>query len=470
MALIEGQGMRPRTRFWRGPDLHDYHDNRVLSGGRISLRCVNHKQCPGHCSVFRDRTEFRETTCHNHDPNVHRLQVRSLRYALMERCRRGDQTRFKKMYAEERVRLKISAQAASRIPLVKLRTAMRRARLENRPRLPRSLKDLDKILRQGQYKALSCSLDGKDSVYAGRAGSARQKNMSLIFVSKRMLREMNRRKTGKVKELFCDATSCPTPRGLKVSQVWNISTVRSHHVIPLVRVLMRKRTKEAYLAALEKIKSLAPRLNPQKIMTDYESAEQWALGRAFLNAELHGCLFHYSKAIGAKARKLGMYKVIKKNYHVRSLVRWLTCLPSLPVASIKKGLREIARRAVKKGVAEHMVKLLQYWVRTTNASESDNRMLQDAVSVKRPNVWDFIGGVIEMEDATYCNLKVLRNPVNRLRRRPLSALANDRTIQALTEDLDAGNISVRKFIKVASYTTLRSLNRGLNGKKRKRNI
>ncbi|KAK3909688.1 hypothetical protein KUF71_017303 [Frankliniella fusca] len=391
------------------------------------------------------------------------------------------------MYAEERVRLKISAQAASRIPLVKLRTAMRRARLENRPRLPRSLKDLDKILRQGQYKPLSCTLDGKDSVYAGRAGSARQKNMSLIFVSKRMLREMNRRKTGKVKELFCDATFCPTPRGLKASQVWNISTVRSHHVIPLVRVLMRKRTKEAYLAALEKIKSLAPRLNPQKIMTDYESAEQWALGRAFPNAELHGCLFHYSKAIGAKARKLGMYKVIKKNYHVRTLVRWLTCLPLLPVASIKKGLREIARRAVKKGVAEHMVKLLQYWVRfwlpklhvlsvsgcadrTTNASESDNRMLQDAVPVKRPNVWDFIGGVIEMEDATYCNLKVLRNPVNRLRRRPLSALANDRTIQALTEDLDAGNISVRKFIKVASYTTLRSLNRGLNGKKRKRNI
>jgi len=66
-------------------------------------------------------------------------------------------------------------------------------------------------------------------------------------------------------------------------------------VIPLVRVLMRKRTTAAYRAALEKLKSLAPRFKPSQIMTDYERGEQKALEEAFPNAELHGCLFHYAK-------------------------------------------------------------------------------------------------------------------------------------------------------------------------------
>ncbi|XP_052130928.1 uncharacterized protein LOC127751419 [Frankliniella occidentalis] len=250
---------------------------------------------------------------------------------------------------------------------------------------------------------------------------------------------------------------------------------------------MRKRSKSAYLAALEKLKTLVPRFKPEKIMTDYEGAEQNALAEAFPNAEVHGCLFHYSKAIGTNARKLGMYKVMKKSPHVRSLVRWLSCLLLLPMDYIRKGFRIITRRAIKKRVSHHLVGLQGYWMRTwhpklhllsvsgcadrtSNASESDNRALQDSVPVKRPNVWDFIDGVIEMEDSTYLTIKVLDRPGNVTRSRPLSAVSNDRTIKALTEELQGGFISVRRFLKVASYTTLKSLNRGLNGKKRRRNI
>jgi len=92
---------------------------------------------------------------------------------------------------------------------------MRRARLENRPRIPHCLKDLDKILRQRQYRALS-KVGHKDSIYAGRAGSSRRKTISLIFVSKRMLKYMNKQK---ISTIFCDATFCPVPRGLRAYQV-----------------------------------------------------------------------------------------------------------------------------------------------------------------------------------------------------------------------------------------------------------
>ena len=68
-------------------------------------------------------------------------------------------------------------------------------------------------------------------------------------------------------------------------------------VIPLVRILMRRRTTASYRAALEMLKVVAPRFRPDQIVTDYEGAEQRALQEAFPNATLHGCLFHYVKVI-----------------------------------------------------------------------------------------------------------------------------------------------------------------------------
>lgn len=60
---------------------------------------------------------------------------------------------------------------------------------------------------------------------------------------------------------------------------------------------MRRRTTEAYIQVLRKIKTLSPRFNPSEIMTDFEAAEQRALASVFPSATLHGCLFHYAKVI-----------------------------------------------------------------------------------------------------------------------------------------------------------------------------
>jgi len=103
-----------------------------------------------------------------------------------------------------------------------------------------------------------------------------------------------------------------------------------------------------------------------------------------------------------------MTKLIKRSYIIRSLVRWMSALPLLPRRIIWKGFKAIGKEARKKRVMAKMLKLFQYWCRTwrpkisvlsvcgsadrtNNASESDNRMLQDAVTERRPNVWDFVG-------------------------------------------------------------------------------
>ncbi|KAK3916108.1 Sulfite reductase [NADPH] hemoprotein beta-component [Frankliniella fusca] len=404
MALVSERGIRPRTRVWRGPDNYDYHKNRKVSGGRISYQCASYylEHCLGRASSFPGGRGFRQTQPHNHDPDLFKAQSRALRLALMERCRNGDNTRFTEMYHQERRKLRIPRQAAARIPSVSLRSAMQRARLEKRPLIPKTIKALDKILRQRQYRALHRTLDKKDYLYAGRAGSASSKTISAIFATKRQLRRMK-----KVRKLYCDATFCPVPRAMKAHQVWTLSTIRQHQVVPLVRVLMRRRTTSSYEAALTKIKALSPQFQPTTIMSDFEGAQQKALGRAFPNAAQHGCLFHYARAVAGKARKLGMTKAMKWNRHVRTCVRMLCALPLLPQRYILEGFCAVGDRAIAKRISPQMVELLRYWVgfwrsklhllsvsgcsdRTSNVCESDNRNLQDAVRVKRPNVWNFM--------------------------------------------------------------------------------
>lgn len=106
--MQEGCGIRPGTSFWRGPDKYDYHFNSRMKGGRYSFRCTEYymERCPGRASVSRSGLGFRRTQPHNHDPDRYKIQYSALRHAVMERCRSGDKTPFKRMYHNERRRLK----------------------------------------------------------------------------------------------------------------------------------------------------------------------------------------------------------------------------------------------------------------------------------------------------------------------------------------------------------------------------
>lgn len=114
------------------------------------------------------------------------------------------------------------------------------------------------------------------------------------------------------------------------------------------------------------------------------------------------------QAVGTKARKLGMTRIIRKSPVVRSLIRKLCVLPLLPQSRIREGYVSIGKEIRRSKRSHVMLGLMQYWVRTwrpkmhvlsvsgctdrtNNASEIDNKLLQDSMRQKRPNVWDFIG-------------------------------------------------------------------------------
>ncbi|KAK3916107.1 Aliphatic amidase expression-regulating protein [Frankliniella fusca] len=78
--------------------------------------------------------------------------------------------------------------------------------------------------------------------------------------------------------------------------------------------------------------------------------------------------------------------------------------------------------------------------------------------------------MLELEDRTEQNRAVLNQLTKAKRPRSVSAVSNDVRIAALTEDLEEGHISVKRFLESASYTIIRAVNRGLNGRKKKKNV
>jgi len=73
-----------------------------------------------------------------------------------------------------------------------------------------------------------------------------------------------------------------------------------------------------------------------------------------------------------------------------------------------------------------------------------------------------------MEDTTEQDIAVLNAAKRASRARATTAVSNDSTIASLTTDLLGGHISVGRFLKTASYTIVNALNRGLEGKRKKK--
>lgn len=70
---------------------------------------------------------------------------------------------------------------------------------------------------------------------------------------------------------------------------------------------MSHRTTEAYDGLFEELTRIAPNLNPTEIMSDYEDAERNSCKKAFPNARILGCYFHYAQ-VSIKYNALKMFK------------------------------------------------------------------------------------------------------------------------------------------------------------------
>lgn len=160
-----------------------------------------------------------------------------------------------------------------------------------------------------------------------RVGSARH----IIFHTAFMLTLLSAAKTWYVDGTF---KSVQKP----FHQLWSIhGFIKQNEYIkqvPLMTVLMSRRSKADYKAILEFVKSSLPTIALRAVVLDFETAVWSAFREIFPLVTVRGCNFHWSQAIFRKIKEYGMYQLYCGKSKSRKFLRELMSLPFLPPEEI----------------------------------------------------------------------------------------------------------------------------------------
>jgi len=110
------------------------------------------------------------------------------------------------------------------------------------------------------------------------------------------------------KTLYIDGTfkTCPS----LFTQLFSIHGLFNNFVVPLIYVLLSNKTTATYYQVFnilwETVSKLGSILNPQIIISDFESGLIEAVGMQYPNALHSGCHIHFTQAVWRKMQELGL--------------------------------------------------------------------------------------------------------------------------------------------------------------------
>lgn len=126
---------------------------------------------------------------------------------------------------------------------------------------------------------------------------------------------------------------------------------------------MTRKTADAYTAVFEFIEQKLFKLKPFEFMTDYEDGMRLAIRKRWPNAQIHGCWFHFKRAINRKCRSFGMKRILDKNGNATQVKDMLLNIPLLPSAQTHEGYANIKAFAKEKGLERCFAGLFVYFER-----------------------------------------------------------------------------------------------------------
>lgn len=130
-----------------------------------------------------------------------------------------------------------------------------------------------------------------------------------------------------------DGTFGVSPNGY--TQIYTISILKGHHVIPLIFAVLKNKTGRTYKRLIKIINLLLPNLAPQYIICDFELAAINAFQEKYLNVTMQGCLFHLGQNIIKKIVECGLKASYGSSEIMRVFTRALIALAFVPVNSVR---------------------------------------------------------------------------------------------------------------------------------------
>lgn len=240
-------------------------------------RCVEYTsaKCRGRCHTKNDEV-IHTSNNHNHVANTAEIECKT----TVERIRESAVNRMdapQAIIAQETIC--ISQSVAVTLPSVpSLKRTIQRARQRTLHPIgcPSSLTEL-------------CIPDEYQNTFAGEKfllhDSGAGEGRILIFSTKRNLDLMS-----SCRNWYADGTFKVSPP--LFAQVYTIHGVQYSNVVPTLYALLPNKSEETYVKLLSALKDLKPDLQPQTVMTDFETAAINAFRSVFPNIRNRGCFFH----------------------------------------------------------------------------------------------------------------------------------------------------------------------------------
>lgn len=376
-------------------DAFIYSKNKKSQNGKyIYLTCAlkHSRHCKGTAKIVLDEDHALKGAAHNHDPEAYEYDKFSfLRDLRNEVCNLQDTRSLRRAFDDAAAS---NSSVGGRVTFKQIESSLYKNRRAQQPNIPSCHEEVVESLRQnstyGQNFAASVEV-GEDK--------------AVMFLSDGMKEHLS-----EVKEIAFDATFFATPRPYK--QYFIVHGVFKGNVLPILHVLMTKKSFELYKGVLAKLKTIAPAFKPVAGMSDFEKASRKAFLEAFPDMKLSGCQFHYAKSIYAKIQKVGLTNVYASNKDFKRWGRMLMSIPFLPEDQIEPAFQQLKQQAlglVEAAEEKTMVKqLLKYWQNfwllqvgpsnltvfgldrsTNNDCESLHSRLNRECKVNHPSFWHF---------------------------------------------------------------------------------
>lgn len=110
---------------------------------------------------------------------------------------------------------------------------------------------------------------------------------------------------------------------------------------PLVYVIACKKDKATYEIIFHQLKLAESKLNPRKIMVDFEQAAIAAASNIFPDADVSGCYFHFCQCIFRHIQANGLQKIYEDDPVFASNIRCIAPLAFVPVEDVVRRFSEL---------------------------------------------------------------------------------------------------------------------------------